>query len=163
MQPQKTTARSKINPVDSTEDKDWGNNRAEAQVLPATFDVKIKLASDRYTITVLPSGGGDGANVTARITRKDDIPVDLPVKITLHSGGPVVIPVSIVPGGTHEINFPFAAWNATTLTAEVWPEGIDDANPTDNVDSITISVSHATIPPEDNEIRPGQIGTTKYR
>lgn len=157
VQSTKSIVRTKVNPVDSTEDKDWSNNCAEAQVVSAMFDVKIELTSDRYTLTILPNGGGDRANVTVRITRKDDIPVELPIKITLHTGNPVVIPMNLGPGGTHVINLPFASWNTTTISGEVWPDGMRDANPLDNVDSITITVNHVTIPPEDNKIRPGLI------
>lgn len=157
VQSTKSIVRTRVNPIDSTEDKDWSNNRAEAQVVSAMFDVKIELTSDRYTLTILPNGGGDRANVTVRITRKDYIPVELPINITLHTGNPVVIPMNLGPGGTHVINLPFASWNTTTISGEVWPDGMDDANPLDNVDSITITVNHITIPPEDNKIRPGLI------
>jgi len=140
------------------------NARAvEIPVDLALPDVKIELTSDNYTLTRLSGGGGDQAMVTALITRKDDMPGELPVVFTLHSGGnPLVIPFTLGPGGSHGIPIPFAGWYSATFRGEVWPDGKEDAYPPDNVDSLTITVNQLTVPQEDSGIRPILIDSTRF-
>ncbi|MFZ5650841.1 MAG: Athe_2463 domain-containing protein [Bacillota bacterium] len=150
---------------------DWSEitnlDNAKAVEVPVELglpDLKIELSSDRYNLTRLPGGGGDGANITAVITRKDNLPGDVPANITLHNltSDPIVIPYTFGPGGQHAINFPMAPFFTTTITGEVWPVGKDDAYPPDNTGSLTLTVTELSVPRGDSGVIPSQINTTKY-
>lgn len=134
-------------------EKNSDDNEDRAQIVISAYDVKIELTSDRYTLTRLSSGERESSNVSIIITRKDDIPGDLPITATLYLGGdPIVMPMALGPGRNHEMSFPFGGWNTATLSGEVWPDGKDDAYPPDNIDSITIAVNEVSVPMGDSKI-----------
>jgi len=134
-------------------EKNSDDNEDRAPIVISAYDVKIKLTSDRHTLTRLSSGERESTNVSIVITRKDDIPGDLPITATLHLGGdPIVMPMALGPGRNHKMSFPFGGWNTTTLSGEVWPDGKYDAYPPDNKDSITIAVNEVSVPRGDSKI-----------
>lgn len=142
--------------IDRVDNRNWieadqSNNEDFAPVSPAGYDVKIEISADKYSLSMLPAGGGDRSHINACIYRKDNIPGDLPVTATLYIGDsdPVSVPRSLAPGEACCIPFTFAGSSTCTIRGEVWPKAKDDAYPPDNAAGITVNVNQAAAPRED--------------
>ncbi|MCL6478853.1 MAG: hypothetical protein K6T65_10595 [Peptococcaceae bacterium] len=149
---------SRIDPVDVKEDKNWDNNLAEATVVPSSYDIKVEVVSDKY---VYESFGGAKAFVPMKIyvTRKDIIPGDIQAELSV--SGPVssyTKTITLPPGGQYVARYEFGADPGSyTLSAEAWPDGLEDAYPPDNRDAATVTVKNVEMPKPDSGIMPGLI------
>ncbi|MCL5290726.1 MAG: hypothetical protein M1489_06865 [Firmicutes bacterium] len=131
---------SRVNPVDTQEDKNWDNNCAEATVIPQSYDIKIKLQSDQSIYTSI-DGDPTPVLLTATVTRKDDIPGEIDVTGSIKDGFP--IDLKLAPGESKKVEYGYPARPGKyTINAEAWPVGTSDIYPPDNRDSITITAKN---------------------
>jgi hypothetical protein len=98
---------------------------------------------------------------TIRTKRKDNVPGNIPVKVTTSGGtiGQVVRTFVMAPGESKDIDYFFNAGPGTyTIRAEAWPSdgSWEDDNPADNDDADTVRVERIEpLPPEEENIRVG--------
>lgn len=134
---------SRINPVDTKEDKNWDNNRAEAEVKIPAYDISVKIKPDKTTFTAI---NGDKTGVTFKIyvTRKDNIPGKIHVTGSYKGKtGTYSIDTTLGPGESEVIPYGFPGTPGSyTVEAEAWPVGADDIYPPDNRDKVTVTVNN---------------------
>jgi len=130
----------------------YDNNKIEKTVEGLGYDIKIKLQSDKATYTSI-DGDPTPVELTATVTRKDDIPGVIDVTGSIKDGFP--IDLKLGPGESGKVEYSYPARPGTYhIDAEAWPEGSDDIYPPDNRDSITVTVKNEVFD-LDSEIRSG--------
>ncbi|MCL5058776.1 MAG: hypothetical protein M1130_12460 [Actinobacteria bacterium] len=130
----------------------YENNKLEKTVEGLGYDIKIKLQSDRSTYTSI-DGDPTPVELTATVTRKDDIPGVIDVTGSIKDGFP--IDLKLGPGESGKVEYGYPARPGTyNIDAEAWPEGAEDIYPPDNRDRITITVENVVFD-LDTEIRSG--------
>ncbi|KJS64245.1 MAG: hypothetical protein JL50_21575 [Peptococcaceae bacterium BICA1-7] len=143
VQDQTTKIMSRVNPVDTDLDKDWDNNRAEAAVIPRSYDIKVKIIPEKYKFTSI---NGDITPVAGYVdvTRKDGLPGEISVTGSIKSKGETqYFEATLGPGEKESIDFGFPVRPGTyVIEAEAWPVGTEDIYPPDNRDRVTISVDN---------------------
>ncbi|KJR96827.1 MAG: hypothetical protein VR68_13705 [Peptococcaceae bacterium BRH_c4a] len=157
VQSSNTIIRSRINPVDTNQDTNWSNNRAEASVIISQHDIKVEVRPEKDSYTAI-NGGNTGLNFIIRVSRKDDIPGKIRA-IGYFEGfngkyaGRHSMNTTLGPGEYKEIMYGFPAPPGSyTTVAEAWPEGFEDAFPPDNKDESTVYVGNQIFKP-DSKIR----------
>jgi len=157
VQSSNTTIRSRIDPVDTNQDTNWSNNRAEASVIISQHDIKVEVRPEKDSYTAI-NGGNTGLNFIIRVSRKDDIPGKIRA-IGYFEGfngkyaGRHSMNTTLGPGEYKEIMYGFPAPPGSyTTVAEAWPEGFEDAFPPDNKDESTVYVGNQIFKP-DSKIR----------
>lgn len=147
---------SRINPISTSQDRDWSNNRDEAIVEVAGCDISVKLTPQNLDGKWLISGS-EQIKIFCVTKRKDNLPIQIPVRLTVNGpAGTKVQTFTLAPGGKNQYNYVFTATSSGTytITAEAWPTGdIKDIYPADNKDQITISVVKENLPPGDSRTR----------
>ena len=149
VQSTKSKILSRINPVETDRDRNWDDNRAEAAVIPQSYDIKVEIAPDETVYTTI---NGELTDITYRVavTRKDDIAgsIDVTGTLTQKTGSDSFI-LNLSPGETKEISNSFSAGPGTyTIEAEAWPAAAGDVYPPDNRDRVTVSVVNREFNPE---------------
>ena len=143
VQDQTTKILSRVNPVDTDLDKDWDNNRAEAAVIPRSYDIKVKIIPEKYKFTSI---NGDITPVAGYVdvTRKDGLPGEISATGSIKSKGETqYFEATLGPGEKESIDFGFPVRPGTyVIEAEAWPVGTEDIYPPDNRDRVTISVDN---------------------
>jgi hypothetical protein len=137
---------SRVNPVDCFEDKNWENNRTEAEVRLQAYDIAVKINPDRMVYTAI---NGDTTGVTFKITvsRKDDLPGEINVTGSIKgNGGDAAIKTALGPGEKETLDYGFPGRpGGYTVEAEAWPVGAGDSYPPDNRDRVTVTVNSSAI------------------
>jgi len=157
VQSSNTTIRSRINPVDTNQDTDWSNNRAEASVIIPQYDIKVEVRPEKDSYTAI-NGGNAGLNFIIRVSRKDDIPGEIKTTGYFEGfngkyAGRHSMNTTLGPGEYKERKYGFPAPPGSyTTVAEAWPEGFEDAFPADNLDESTVYVGNQIFKP-DSKIR----------
>lgn len=139
----------KINPVDTSNDANWSNNRDEARI-SVLVDVAVKIwpIKNPYVLSWLSSSLTPGVNV--RAYRKDDgDPV--PVKLTMNGpAGTKTLTFTLGGKGFKTVQYFFTVTRGGTWTvsAEAWPEPKDlESYPPDNRASTQVTVVKREPPP----------------
>ncbi|MCL5058879.1 MAG: hypothetical protein M1130_12990 [Actinobacteria bacterium] len=134
---------SRINPVDTKEDKNWDNNRAEAEVKIPAYDISVKIKPDKKTFTAI-NGDKTGVAFKIYVTRKDNIPGEIHVTGSYKGKtGTYSINTALGPGESEVMPYGFPGTPGSyTVEAEAWPVGADDIYPPDNRDRVTVTVSN---------------------
>ncbi|HBV97401.1 MAG: hypothetical protein JL50_08480 [Peptococcaceae bacterium BICA1-7] len=118
----------------------YDNNKIEKTVEGLGYDIKIKLQSDQSVYTSI-DGDPTPVQLTATVTRKDDIPGVIGVTGSIKDGFP--IDLKLAPGESKKVEYGYPARPGKyTINAEAWPSGADDIYPPDNRDRITITVNN---------------------
>ncbi len=117
------------------------NAKTVEVVLEGQYDIKVEILPDENVFTAVDEGFATvGYNV--RLTRKDDIPGDIEVSLTvtdLDGQYPERFTLGREP---RTIPYIFEGVPGSyTIEAEAWPEGSDDAYPEDNRDVVTVTVA----------------------
>ena len=149
VQDRPTKILSRINPVDTKEDRKWDDNRAEATVLPQSYDIKVKIKPGSKTYTTL-NGEPMLMDFNIEVTRKDYIPgsIDAVGSYTTKTKSDT-FRVNLDPGETVEFTADFSARPGTyNIETEAWPTGASDIYPPDNRDKVTVSVVSREYNPE---------------
>ncbi|HBV98074.1 MAG: hypothetical protein JL50_00795 [Peptococcaceae bacterium BICA1-7] len=130
----------------------YDNNKMEKTVEELGYDIKIKLQSGEATYTSI-DGDPTPVQLTATVTRKDDIPGVIDVTGAIKDGFP--IDLKLGPGESGKVEYSYPARPGTyNIDAEAWPEGSEDIYPPDNRDRITVTVENEVFD-LDTEIRSG--------
>ncbi|WP_211230101.1 hypothetical protein [Desulfovirgula thermocuniculi] len=144
-----TTVVVKINPVDTSEDADWSDNRDEAQIT-TLVDVAVKVwpIKDPYVMSWYSSSLTPGVNV--RVYRKDyGEPVS--VKLTVDGpAGPKTFDFVLAGGESRTVQYYFTVTGggAWTVSAEAWPVPGDlESYLPDNSASAQVTVIKREPPP----------------
>lgn len=134
---------SRINPVDTKVDKNWDNNRAEAEVKIPAYDISVKIKPDKTTFTAI-NGDKTGVAFKIYVTRKDNIPGEIHVTGSYKGKtGTYSINTALGPGESEVMPYGFPGTPGSyTVEAEAWPVGADDIYPPDNRDRVTVTVSN---------------------
>ncbi|CCO08858.1 Athe_2463 domain-containing protein [Desulforamulus hydrothermalis] len=149
---------ARINPVDSANDKDWNNNRDEADIFSG-YDVGITVVSQYGKDISIERGKTDTLPFLAIIKRYDQEGGTIPVKLTLTGpGGTVTKILNMTSGQRIDVPYKFTV-NSTPKTykvhGEVWPpdKSWEDIKPKNNVSEASITTKTFGLAPGENEIR----------
>lgn len=119
---------------------DTDNNEDRAPIV-GLYDVKVKIIPDDDEYTSLD---GDDTTVSykVRITRKDSVPGDIEVSLSVNDPNGRFTDRFILGPGYKDIPFDFQAGAGSyTIEAEAWPVGRTDAYPNDNIDAVSVTVN----------------------
>ncbi|SMB96505.1 hypothetical protein SAMN00808754_1509 [Thermanaeromonas toyohensis ToBE] len=146
---------AKVNPVDTSEDADWSDNRAVARVEPVypCTDISVEVWADEVgvdsggsvTVFVVVRRGYDGPS--------REVPVD--VKLTSGAGGTKTWVLSLPKGGkaSLEATYTLTGNGTVVFTGEAWPRGVEDCVPGNNRGRVSVTVEELDLPePEDRGI-----------
>ncbi|MFZ5643881.1 MAG: Athe_2463 domain-containing protein [Bacillota bacterium] len=143
VQDRPTKILSRIDPADAMKDKNWENNRAEADVKINGYDIKIKITPERQSYKAV-NGEPALLSFKVRVTRKDDIPGLINItganKTRVDSKS---FNIKLGPGEYINIPYSFKGGPGSyTIDSEAWPSGVSDIHPPDNVDRVTVNVGN---------------------
>lgn len=139
----------KINPVGTSEDADWSDNRDEAviSVTPPCTDISVSIGASEAVVM-----SGDTVTVYVTVRRANDGPDrEVPVSVSLVSsrGGSKTWSISLPRGGAKSLSATFTLSAGSpvdvTFTAEAWPQGVEDCAPGNNRASTVVGVD---VPPD---------------
>ena len=136
----------------------FDNNIMQVPITSGGYDVKIKLSplSEAFN-----SYNGRPSNIrySLEVTRKDGIPGNIDVDVTVRGAHSVDNTITLAPGESHKFEYAFSAGAGTyTLQGEAWPIAVSDIYEPDNIDRLTIIVGAVEIPDlptGDKDIRVG--------
>jgi len=148
----------KINPVDTSEDADWSDNRDTAQI-GTLVDIAVTAWPFKSPVDIPWWGSGqlrNGANI--RVTRKDGGagPVDVVVTVDGPAGS-VSYTVTLAGGETKSVGpymFTVSGEGEYRVHVEAWPTAVRDVNPSDNTADVVVEARRLP-PPETGPREPG--------
>lgn len=134
---------SRINPVDTDNDKNWNNNRAEAVVIPQIPCTDISVV-DPYSYPPGVRYAGFNTEIGATVARADDGPQG-PVDVTVTASGPGLYQtrtVSLGRGESQKVVYVITSDQSgqATYTFQADPVDIVDCSPGDNAATVAVNV-----------------------